>query len=234
MARVRFPFRRRDQRLVGGLESLFTRDIAELATSTVTGTASIVSVGRKDDLAEHLAMVRREFVGRSEVEYALAAIIVLLRRRVVEERCWRRFQKIWKEAGPLLLERLNTRWLVSACDTIADHSPDRTERALGLAGSLLVNTVKLYETENWMRANGSGEYERFPEGSMTLFDGVTPFIVGGGDMVANLNGRLRSLCDKPTVASAILLEVFRRLHQNDTVFRRFQLLHSSDETKWTA
>ncbi|MBZ9990508.1 hypothetical protein LB572_25730 [Mesorhizobium sp. BH1-1-5] len=233
MARVRLPFRRLDQRLTGGLESLFTLDIAELATITVVGATPVVAAGRKEDLAEHLKMVRQEFVGKTEVEYALAAIIVLLRRRVAEERCWSRFQKIWKEAGPLLLERLNTRWLVSACDTIADHSSDRTERALGLAGSLLVNTVKLYETENWMKDNEPGEYERLPEGSTTLFDGVTPFIVGGGDMVANLNARLKSLCEKPTIASTILLELFRRLHQSNTVFRRFHLLHSIESTKWT-
>ncbi len=179
-------------------------------------------------------MVRQEFVGRTEIEYAHAVMIVLLRRGVTKDRSWKRFQQMWKESGPLLLQRLNTRWLVSACDTIADHSSDRAERALGLAGSLLMNTVKLYETEIWMKASEAEGYERVPEGGMTLFDGVTPFMVGAGDMVANLNARLKSMCEKPTVASNIVNEMFRRLHVNNTVFQRFQMLHTAEGTKWQA
>lgn len=179
-------------------------------------------------------MVRQEFVGRTEIEYTHAAMIVLLRRGVAEERSWKRFQQIWEDCGPLLLQRLNTRWLVSACDTIADHSPDRAERALGLAGSLSINTVKLYETEIWMRAEEAEGYKRSPEGGMTLFDGVTPFMVGDGDMVANLSARLKLLSENPTVASAIVSELFRRLHDHNTVYRRFHALHISEHTKWNA
>ncbi|WP_224545765.1 hypothetical protein [Mesorhizobium sp. CA16] len=177
-------------------------------------------------------MVRREFIGRTEIEFAHAAMNVLLRRGVAEERSWKRFQQMWQECETLLLQRLSTRWLVSACDTIADYSSDRAERALALAGSLLVNTVKLYETEIWMKTTEAEEYQRFPESGITLFDGVTPFMVGGGDMVANLNARLKSICDKPTTASSILNEIFRRLHMNNTVFRRFQMLHTVEPTKW--
>lgn len=50
-----------------------------------------------------------------------------------------------------------------------------------------------------MKAADAEEYERFPQGGMTLFDRVTPFMVGAGDMIANLNTRVRSLCKKQTV-----------------------------------
>lgn len=234
MFRIRLPFQRRDREAEKGLEPLFTRRVHELANSVVAGTAPTVPMGRKTDLEEHLDMVRQEFVGRTEIEYAHAAMTVLLRRRVSEERSWKRFQQIWEECEPLLLQRLNTRWLVSACDTICDHSPDRAERALALAGSLLMNTVKLYETEMWMKEEGAKGYDRFPKMGMTLFDGVTPFMVGGGDMIANLNKRLKSACENPTTASNILKEIFRRLHVNNTVFQRFQLLHTTEFTKWNA
>ncbi|ESY53105.1 MULTISPECIES: hypothetical protein [unclassified Mesorhizobium] len=234
MFRIKLPFQTRDRGAVDGMKRLLNHKVHELAVSLVIGVAPAIPVGRKDDLAEHLDMVRQEFVGRTEIEYTHAALIVLLRRGIAEKRSWKRFQQVWEECGPFLLQRLNTRWLISACDTIADFSPDRAERALALAGSLLMNTIKLYETEIWMKATEAKEYERIPQGGMTLFDGVTPFMVGAGDMIANLNTRVQSLCEKQTIASNILQEIFRRIHVNPTVFQRFQALHTSDLTKWSA
>lgn len=231
--RIRLPSRTRDRSIIGGLEPLLNRHIDELVNGLVSGTTPEIPIGRKDDLAEHLNMVRQEFVGRTEIEYAHAALIVLLRRGIAEKIIWKRFEQMWDKCGPVLLHRLSTRWLVSACDTITDFSPDRAERALALAGSLLMNTVKLYETEIWMKATEAEEYKRFPQGGMTLFDGVTPFMVGAGDMILNLNTRVQSLSEKKTLASNILKEMFRRAHVNQTVFQRFQALHHSDLTKWS-
>jgi hypothetical protein len=90
------------------------------------------------------------FRGRSELEYAHAALIVLMRLGMEVSHSWRRFCELWSDSGSFLLQHLNSRWLVSACDTIADHDRDRAQRALALAASALVNTVRLYETERWM------------------------------------------------------------------------------------
>jgi hypothetical protein len=74
---------------------------------------------------------------------------VLLRRRIDLETNLARTRMLWRSEAPFLVAKLDSRWLVSACDTIIDHWHEPEERALALAGTLFANTIKLYETERW-------------------------------------------------------------------------------------
>jgi len=78
----------------------------------------------------------------------LICCIVMIRRTEGSGPGMVLFQRIISEHTDQICSELNTRWLVSVCDTFADHGQTPAQRAIGLAGSLLANTVKLYETEN--------------------------------------------------------------------------------------
>jgi hypothetical protein len=90
-----------------------------------------------------------------------------------------------------LCSNLDARWLVSACDTIIDHFNEPDEIATAIAGSMFMNTVKLYETERLTQATVRSFDEVFKDGSrVPLCDGMSAFVVGGGDMVKNLVRRV--------------------------------------------
>jgi hypothetical protein len=59
---------------------------------------------------------------------------------------------MWAEEAHFLAKALNTKWLVSACDTFADHSNDDAERATALLAATMIKTIKIYETERLFRS----------------------------------------------------------------------------------
>lgn len=142
------------------------------------------------------------------------------------------FRRIWAEEGEFLCSRLDSRWLVSACDTIIDHFEERDEVATAVAGTLFMNTVKLYETERLVQQPARGFEEVLgADRRVTLFDGMAAFLVGRGDMVRNMLDRVTRGADSP-IASPILKELIRRANTHDTVFKRFRDLHTNPRTLW--
>lgn len=194
---------------------------------------AVPAIGRKEDLAEHLEMIRQELSGCSMILFYHAWLIVGIRRQDDVALRERQFFELWKSERDFLLQNLNARWLVSACDTMADVSPDRAERSVALAASLLANTVKLYETERLLASSGESCVSEHHIGCRpkALFDGMTTFAVGAGDMIRNLIER----CAREsswTISGAILLELLRRMNALDTVFRRLQRCHRNPATRW--
>lgn len=176
-------------------------------------------------------MVRREFIHRPMLEYLHAETIVLIRREVDLASNTAKFFSLWKHHEAALLQGLNSRWLVSACDTFADYGEDDADRCAGLAGTLLMNTIKLYETER-LQVGQLKTLSRSPTGIVPLFDGMTAYLVGRGDMVHNLLGRALSDGAPQRVTVRILQELVRRARAHDTVFRRAADLHTVDETRF--
>lgn len=171
-------------------------------------------------------MLTAEFVGASALELDLAQTIVRIRRRHRLFRNLYRFRSHWLWHGHFLAERLNSRWLISCADTLADHPISRAERATAIAAALLGNTVKLYESERHLLGTGAdpNRLDRHPpsqrESPEPLFDGLTTFLVGRGDMLTNLNARLRKATTRSGPAGTILAELMRRMYAHDSVFRR--------------
>lgn len=194
------------------------------------------SYGRVADLPGHLDMIAREFSGRSALELHHAQVIVCLRRGIDVPRMTQRFRELWADEEAFLTRALDSRWLVSACDTIADHSGDRGERQVAVSASLLMATLKLYETERLLRDREQGRWTLLPDklepGLVPLFDGLSAYRVGGGDMVANLLQRVRAVYGVQTLAARLLAELLRRAHRFDTVFRRMAGCHRSATTRW--
>jgi hypothetical protein len=196
--------------------------------------------GRREDIDDHLRMIAREFSGRPMILFYHAWLIVHIRRGRLEKAA--DFRTLWQSEPDYLMERLNTRWLVSACDTFADIGRDDGEAQIALAATLMMAVVKLYETErtehraapNFLSFLGKSRGTREPAPFGTeLFDGLTTFAVGQGDLVFNLFARINSVSGRTqSIPARILMELLRRLHGNDTVFRRMMDRHTNEGTRW--
>lgn len=215
------------------IEELMASSLAEMKTRLVEGSQKTYSYGGLRDLSEHMEMLRREFAGSPELGLYHAALTVLIRRGIDLEANITKVQILWRNEGEFLCRNLDSRWLVSACDTIIDHWPDSSERALAMAGSLFTNTLKLYETERW----STGQYSARPEyrelsGRIPLHDGLSAFTIGQGDMIANLHRRVQSFLRDGSAAALILNELLKRASTHDTVYRRFRSVHKNAATLW--
>lgn len=125
-------------------------DFEQMKINCIPAGSEIQTRGHSKDLPTHIANLGLEFSGKPELLLHHAKLIVLLRRGYKVEEIFSDFEDLWQQQNEWLLKNLNIRWLISACDTFADHSADTTERALALSTSLMVNTLKMYETENYL------------------------------------------------------------------------------------
>lgn len=175
------------------------------------------------DYETQLRTLVPEFAGRSALLFAHTALIVAIRRRLDLAVDVPLFERMWEEEGDFLREQLSLRWLVSACDTFADHAADPTRRALAMIGTVIVNSVKLQETERLMLGLAGQALPEKPPGG-TLFDGLTVFSWPRGDMVANMITRIRHVSAGDSVLGPLLTEMVARLLHHDTVYRRMARL----------
>jgi hypothetical protein len=210
--------------LVNWLEGNGDLDVDAWRHRLVCGRVPAVPFGRRSSLGEQLEMLADGFAGECALVWLHAALNVALRRGLQPECNGRRFRALWDRHGDLLLELLDSRWLISACDSFADIHPDPAQAALAASASFLVNTVKLYETER-----GPAPAIPFPSAVAfrEIFDGLTTFLPERGDMVANLVARLDACSGRrlpgsqaSAVVPAILRELVSRLLRHDSVFQR--------------
>ncbi len=220
--------------------ALDAKDFAALRASIISGDETAqYAHGASVDLNAHLAKVRREFIGQSELLYQHAMLIVLIRREADVAANYARFKRMWMAERDFLAQQLDMRWLISACDTFIDHDDDPVLRAIAMNGPLLVNTVKLGETERYIL--GINDATRDQQASLDalwshrvgLFDGVAGFIPGTDDTVRNMRWRLESVCDLHPLG-VVVMEIFKRLQRdaNDNVYLRFKRRHTREKTRW--
>ena len=186
-----------------------------------------------ETLPGKIARLARSFRDRPLIWLYHARLIVCLRRDIDVPIAWERFDALWLHHGPWLIDHLDSRWLVSACDTLADHHPDPGIRAASLAVSTAMNTLRLSETER--RARGPDLRPMGRDGrAHPLHDGLRWFAIGSDDTVANLMARLQRIKADGTLPGRILAELIRRTQEGDTVFRRMADAHDLPATAWAA
>jgi len=197
----------------------------------VSTADSVPSYGRKADLDRHFEMLEKEFAGQPAALLYHACLIVQIRRGVQLENSLEKFFALWDQHCERLTSELDSRWLVSALDTFSDHGRNSVEHTTAMAGVLLVNTIKLYETERLVtgQRDNPGPYAEI-KGRQPLHDGLTAFVIGEGDMVRNMLERTRRLNTGNT--GSILQELLNRSCCSDTVFKRFRSVHKRTETMW--
>lgn len=182
-------------------------------------------------LAGKTALLARSFNGLPLIWLYHATLIVALRRRIDVAENWARFMASWGQHGHWMLKHLNSRWLISACDTIADDHPAPGIRAAATAAAATLTTLRLAETER--RARGA---DLRPMGrnytNRPLYDGLIWFNIGRGDAVANLEARIARARAEGTLPGRILAELLDRAKRNDTVLRRLADAHDLPATAW--
>ena len=193
--------------------------------------------GSSDNLEEHFITLRGEFVGQSELCLTHAKIIVLIRRDFDAKNHFALFEYLWQDEKDYLLKNLNTRWLMSAADTFADHSNNDAIKSLSLACSCLLNTIKMQESERFIanldkNVDDKEKIIRLDnEERIPLFDGISVFKVGTDDTLRNMRWRIDKAA-KINIAGEILLEIFLRLQEHDTIFKRLKDKHKRSKTGW--
>lgn len=222
------------------IKANFDENTFKLKETIIEGKDINYTHGSEVSITKHIENLKEEFIGESALCHYHASLIVLIRREVNIKTNISLFEELWQNHKIFLLDKLNTRWLVSASDTFLDHSSNPIERACALAISTLINTVKLSETEEVIRpsANIDIDYikslnlhdKRFP-----LWDGTSAFAVGTDDTLRNLRWRIDEFVSKygdELVTPNILNKVFMRLQENETIYKRFKDLHHRDRTGW--
>ena len=210
----------------------------EKRTQIVDGDKLEYTYGSDKNLTIHLDNLRREFVGHSELAYHHATLIVLIRRGYQVDKEFKKFEQLWYEQKDFLVNTLNTRWLISACDTFIDYSDDEHLKALLMNAVMLVNTIKLQESERFLIKAAdcsvdTSRYQSLQNERLALFDGVAGFAVGTDDTLRNMRWRLDKLAQAHPLG-ILLIEIFERVQKPnaDTVYSRFRNLHTRDKTAW--
>lgn len=213
-------------------------DWEKMSQQIIEGDETKYTHGSDKNLQSHVENLKLEFVGRTELEYYHANLIVLIRRDFQTAKNFELFEQLWYQHQEFLIKNLNTRWLISACDTFIDHSEDDYLKFLLMNAVVMVNTIKLQESERFLTdsedTKALNERITFLQTErLALFDGVSGFAVGTDDTLRNMRWRLDKLCNDHTLGG-IVLEIFERAQQPDanTVFSRFRELHTREKTAW--
>ncbi|PVZ70215.1 hypothetical protein [Pelagibaculum spongiae] len=229
----------RHQKRKGGdklISQLVSVDYEAMKNNLINDAKLKYTHGADKDLQTHIEHLRHEFSGQSELVYHHAKLIVLIRRESNLQQSLQSFFELWDQQGDFLRQHLNIRWLISAIDTFIDHSSDPTTQALGLLVPVMMNTIKLHETERLLQeskdAADSDEIKAtLQSGRVDLFSGMSCFAVGTDDTIRNMRWRIDRNC-QGNPAGEIFLEIFERIQGEDTVYGRFKKRHVRDRTGW--
>jgi hypothetical protein len=197
----------------------------DLQNSLVTGERLPFVVGRRSQLDEQFEMIRSEFAGGSQLCFELAKTIVLIRREQELSKNVDRFFEILNHDIHFLCASLSTRWLVSVCDTIADHGNPQ-QRTAGICISTFVNLVKLAESERLLCSDAERCPARYLEQwPHDLKDGMTSYHIHHGDMPRNLWRRMDACLHNTPVMQKIFETIMERLKSSENMLSRLAELN---------
>lgn len=234
-----FSFSRHQRRF--GADKVYAQfndvDLDKLKTTRIEGTELTYTHGSAKDLNEHIEQLKQEFVGQPQLNHYHASLIVLIRREVDTAENYAKFKALWLAERDFLLQSLNTRWLISACDTFIDLEEDPLLKAILMNAVVLINTLKLQETERFLCDHQMQENPEhrahLQQQRYALFDGTSAFAVGTDDTLRNMRWRLDQICAAHPLGQ-LVIEVFERVNcdEHDNVYSRFKQRHTRDKTRW--
>ena len=211
-------------------------DLAAMKAQIIQRGPPILTRGSSKQLDQHLDDLRREFSGQPELSWHHAKLIVLIRREVRTAETYARFRMLWDSECVFLCDNLNLRWLVAAADTFAEHECDPEIRAVAMMTSLLMNTVKMQESERHLCGTAAAtpdpaRVDHVRTDLVPLFQGMSCFTVGTDDTLRNMRWRLERFF-KVMPTGAILKTAWDRCQSEDTVFARMRAMHIRKRTSW--
>jgi len=172
-----------------------------------------------------------EFEGRSYLLLVHALTIAVLRRENPPPQAAILFQKMWANKSDTLLEALNTRWIISALTTFADHGVNEAQRRLGTSMTIMMGMIKFYEAERSLTGlplhRPSRRDRKTKDGSKTqkLGMGMERYSLLKGDVDRNVLLRLWADTKSDEVIAAPARHLLERLNADrKNAFRRMMLL----------
>jgi hypothetical protein len=166
-------------------------------------------------------------MNESKLESDIRKLISKLRKGTDTDKNWPAFIKLVEENLPSVCRELDTRWLVSICDTYVDFGDDITSRNALLVVQM-VNFEKLWATNLLMYDVAPNEQklaELKKNKVIPLWDGMYSFNINHGDMTWNLFSRMDKLIKETPVIHAIYLTLIDRLKTHDTALANLNKYH---------
>lgn len=213
---------------------------ATIITEAMCDMTALTNKPRTNDLQAHLDNLKHQFIGRSELCFYHATLIVLLRRKYKIEQTFSDFEQLWEAETDYLLDHLSLRWIVSACDTFIDHSKNSVRAAILMNITTLINTLRVYETQQFLQLDATvkrsplnrDNVEALYQGGLPLYDDLTYFRVGTDDTLKNMRSRYEKFYSSDQLATTILVYTFDRLQNNESAFSTMRALHKSERSRW--
>jgi hypothetical protein len=219
--------------LMAESSSGYSAESADPLLQRITGLNEPFTINRKRhrDLDEHMDALRPEFVGRPEVCLEVIRRIVLLRRQIDVDENWKELKQLLEKYEDVLIAEMNTRWLLSICDSYADFGTD-VERSGAMLIVAFVNAIKLADTERLMLLSAQidpGKIATQTKEPQPLYDGLTVYVVKTGDMPANMFARIDKTLRATPMLQRIWSTIFQRLQRSENLLSRLAKHHQRGE-----
>jgi hypothetical protein len=140
---------------------------------------------------------------------------------------WKEFSNLIEQNIDEVCKNLDTRWLVSICDTYVDYGdPIRSRNAMLVVQ--IANFEKLWATNLLMYdiTLNSEKLQKLKSNKIIpLWDGMYSFNINHGDLTNNLFGRMEDLLKETPVIEQIYKVIIQRIKENDTVLANLNKYH---------
>ncbi len=154
-------------------------------------------------------------------------IIIHLRKGINVQKNWLEFRKLIDLEIGRVCNELDTRWLISVCDTYVDFG-DPIEKRNAMLVTQIANFEKLWATyllmfdvkEDPLKLEQLKKNKIIP-----LWDGMFSFNINHGDMTGNMFTRIEKLMIDTPVIQKIYHMVIFRIKVNDTVLANLNQYH---------
>jgi hypothetical protein len=177
-----------------------------------------------------------EFEGEPALCHLHGLLIAHLRKREQPEHTMDLFTRIWREEHAFLIGHLDPRWLVSALATFGDHGQTETQRRVGQSLNVLLNMMKLYESErlySGFRPEQEFKLKRLVGAKLAINMDRFAILTGGLDV--NLLARLWVDAGEDEVLKPLAHRLLNLLNEDrGTVFRRLKTLKGRKERQVAA
>lgn len=154
-------------------------------------------------------------------------LTVRLRRGIEPDGALQEFRQLVNDRTDELCAALDTRWLVSVCDTIADvGTPIEQRNAMFV--SMLANFEKVGQSYVFWRLNYEGSLDvpvDHQHRKLRLWDGMTSFHLDIGDVTNNMFFRLERLLHETPAIERIYRTVRDRMKVSETILAKLNDRH---------
>jgi len=164
---------------------------------------------------------------QANLQSEIQELIINLRKGKEKERNWIQFTELIENNLKEVCKVIDTRWLISICDTYADYG-DPVARRNAMLVVQTANFEKLWATYLLMydlKLNEEKTEQLKKNKIIPLWDGMYSFNINHGDMTNNFFARVDDLMMDTPVINAIYKTVVQRIKENDTILANLNKYH---------